>query len=144
MTAPINPLHNHPGYVLRRASAATMARLAKRFATFRLRPAEATVLIVIDANPGITQSTLGRMLGIASANMAPLMSRLDDRGLVERVPVDGRSYGLELSPVGRTLVKKLHKAVAAHEAALLARIPAAHRTAFIVALQALWAHEQAK
>ncbi|HKX55834.1 MAG TPA: helix-turn-helix domain-containing protein, partial [Xanthomonadales bacterium] len=92
-----DPLENYPGYSLRRASAAAMARLARRFAKLDLRPTDASVLMVIDANPNITQSEISRMLDIASANMAPLVSRLADRGLVERLPVDGRSHGLALT-----------------------------------------------
>ena len=96
----IDPLEDYPGYALRRASAATMARLARRFAALDLRAAEASVLMVIDANPNITQSEIGRLLDIASANMAPLVSRLADRELVERQPVDGRSHGLALTRYG--------------------------------------------
>src|SRR5690606_26207150 len=110
----IDPLENYPGYLLRRASAATMTSLARRFARLELRPAEATVLMVIDANPNITQSEIGRMLDIASANMAPLVSRLADRKLVERQPVDGRSHGLELTRTGNEITKKVKKAAADH------------------------------
>ena len=80
----IDPLKDYPGYALRRASAASMARLAQRLEPLGLRPAEATVLMVIGANPGITQSEVGRLLEIASANMAPLTSRLGRRGLIVR------------------------------------------------------------
>ena len=138
---PIDPLENYPGYSLRRASAATMARLARRFAALELRPTEATVLMVIDANPNITQSEIGRMLDIASANMAPLVSRLADRELVERQPVDGRSHGLELTSAGRSIASKVKKAVAAHEEELLAKIPASQRKAFLAALRSLWSDE---
>lgn len=138
---PIDPLENYPGYSLRRASAATMATLARRFAAFDLRPTEATVLLVIDANPNITQSEIGRMLDIASANMAPLVSRLADRELVERQPVDGRSHGLELTSSGRSITAKVKRAVTEHEVELLAKIPTAHRKAFLAALRALWSDE---
>ena len=134
----IDPLENYPGYALRRVSAAAMEKLASRFAAFDLRPAEATVLMVIDANPNITQSEIGRMLDIASANMAPLVSRLADRELVEREPVDGRSHGLALTSKGIGVTTKVKKAVVAHEEELLSRIPVAQRKAFLAALRALW------
>lgn len=135
---PIDPLENYPGYSLRRASTATMATLARRLAPLDLRVTEATVLMAIDANPNITQSEIGRMLDIASANMAPLVSRLADRELVERQPVDGRSHGLALTVAGRNVTAKVKKAVDAHEAELLSRIPVALRKAFLRALRALW------
>ncbi len=138
---PIDPLEDYPGYSLRRASAAAMAKLASRFSALDLRPTEATVLMVIDANPNITQSDIGRMLDIASANMAPLVSRLADRELVERQPVDGRSHGLALTSIGRSVTTKVKKAVAAHEEELLAKIPAAQRKTFLAALRTLWSDE---
>ena len=133
-----DPLENYPGYMLRRASAASMSELARRMTAFDLRPTEATVLLVIEVNPNITQSELGRMLAIASANMAPLVSRLADRDLVERQSVDGRSHGLSLTRQGSSIVAKVKKAVDAHEEALLAKIPAAQRKGFLAALRLLW------
>jgi DNA-binding MarR family transcriptional regulator len=135
---PTDPLENYPGYALRRASAVNMARLARRFATLKLRPAEASVLMVIEANPNITQAEIGKMLDIASANMAPLVSRLAGRKLVERQPIDGRSYGLILSSYGRNIAAKAKRAVATHEERLLARIPATQRKALLAALRILW------
>lgn len=137
----IDPLKDFPGYALRRASSAVMAGLARRVAAFDLRPTEATVLLVIDANANITQSEIGRMLDIASANMAPLISRLADRELVERQPVDGRSHGLDLTSKGRTLIRRVKKAIESYEDELLAKIPAGQRAAFMAALQT-FRHEE--
>jgi len=138
---PVDPFEKYPGYCLRRASAATMARLARRFAVLGLRPSEASVLMVIDANPNITQSEIGRMLDIARANMAPLMARLSARELVRRQRVDGRSHGLVLSSTGRSVTDKVKKAVAAHEKAVLSKIPPALREGMLAALRALWADD---
>ena len=71
-----NPLKDLPGYLLRRASAWTMAELARRLEELDLTPTEASVLVVIASNPGIIQREIGQMLGIVSANMTPLVSRL--------------------------------------------------------------------
>jgi DNA-binding MarR family transcriptional regulator len=115
-----------------------MAKLARRFAAIDLRPTEATVLMVIDANPNISQSEIGKMLDIASANMAPLVSGLADRKLVKRQPIDGRSYGLVLTDSGTSIAAKSRRAVATHEEELLARIPATQRKSFLAALRKLW------
>ena len=64
-----NPLNHHFGYQLRRASALMMADLAKSLEHFDLRTAEASILILIGANPEITQGEIGRILGIQRANM---------------------------------------------------------------------------
>lgn len=134
----IDPLRDLPGYLLRRASLDLMSRLAGRLAALDLRPSEATVLMVIGANPGVTQSDIGRALDIATANMAPLAARLTRRELIVRKRVDGRSHSLELSESGRRLTQKARAVMEAFEASeILARIPASQRSAFVNALRAL-------
>src|SRR5690349_16743633 len=115
-----------------------MQKLARELAPLDLRPSEASVLLVIDANANITQSEIGRMLEIAGANMAPLIGRLEKRELVDRQPVDGRSHGLALTAAGRALCGRARKVMTSHEENLLARIPAGQRAAFVAILQALW------
>ncbi len=138
-----NPLIILPGYALRRISAAFMGRFAARLVGLDLRPAEASVLLVIGANPGATQSEIGRLLGIASANMAPLAARLVKRDLIVRQAVDGRSHGLTLSDVGRRVAQKVRKVIDELEADLLARIPEADRAAFLKVLGILARREDA-
>jgi DNA-binding MarR family transcriptional regulator len=133
----IDPLTKYPGYLLRRASAIAMADLARRLKTLDLSPTEATVLNIIDANPNASQSEIGRLLDIARANMAPLVSRLAGRDLIERQPVDKRSHGLVLTRAGRNLTAKIKKFVGAHETKLLARIPEAQRASFFSVMHAL-------
>jgi DNA-binding MarR family transcriptional regulator len=134
----VDPLKDLPGYALRRASAAVMAKLAARLAVLDLRPSEASALLVIEANPGVTQSGIGRLLDIARANMAPLTARLAARDLIVRQSAGGRSHGLTLSDSGRRLTAKARRIVAELETELTARIPAAQRAAFLRTLKALF------
>ena len=133
----IDPMSDYPGYLLRRASALSMARLAKHLKALHLNPTDATVLNVIDANPNSKQSEIGRMLDIARANMAPLVSRLAERGLIERQPVDGRSHGLVLSRAGRALIPRIKSAFAEHEEALMKDISTSQRRTFVAALRVM-------
>jgi DNA-binding MarR family transcriptional regulator len=133
----IDPLNDYPGYALRRVSSEAMARFASRVKVLGLRPAEATVLLVIGANTNATQSSIGQLLDIARANMAPLVSRLARMGYIGRQPVDGRSHGLKLTEDGRKMLRKLEKVVAAHEKDLWSRVPAVYRSHFMAALQSL-------
>jgi DNA-binding MarR family transcriptional regulator len=133
-----DPLNQLPGYALRRASVAVMGELTERLQPFGLRFTESTVLMLIAANPGIRQSDLVRLLDIQRANMTPLVARLEERGLVERTPVDGRSWGLALSPEGVKLHAQLSAAIHAFEDDLIARVPEAYRDGLLPALTALW------
>jgi DNA-binding MarR family transcriptional regulator len=111
----IDPLADYPGYLLRRVSVASMNGLARRLKALQLRPAE-----------------------VAAPNMVPLIARLAGRGLIVRQAVDGRSHGLHLTEEGLTVARKAKKVMLTHEKALLARIPAVQRSAFLAALRALW------
>jgi DNA-binding MarR family transcriptional regulator len=66
-----------------------------------------------------------------------LISRLAERGLIERQPVDGRSHGLILSRSGRALMPRIKSAFAEHEEALVKEISVAQRRAFVAALRAM-------
>lgn len=97
-----DPVADRLGYQLRRASSVMMADLGAALAEEGLRPVEATILILIGANPGCTQSDLGRTLGIKRANMVPLIAGLGEKGMVAKAPVDGRSQALSLTEAGAT------------------------------------------
>lgn len=136
-----DPLRDYPGYALRRASLSSTSELAKRLEVLELRPVEASVLLVVGANPGITQSETGRMLDIAGANMAPLVNRLHERGVLEKRWLDGRSQALNLSASGRVLYSRTRKTFESHEDALLKRLPKGLREPFLEALHLLWTAE---
>ncbi len=133
-----NPLASLPGYVMRRASTTTLAELNQRLAPLALRHIEASILLLIDANPEITQSAAGRMLDIQRANMVPLIARLEMRDLVGRRRVDGRSQALSLTEKGQDLALRLRTVVDGYEAELLARVPRDMQPHVIPILRALW------
>jgi DNA-binding MarR family transcriptional regulator len=133
-----DPLSEYPGYVLRRASSAMMAAFARDMEGLGLRTVDATILQILQENPGISQSALGRMLDIQRANMTPIAARLEARGLVQRSPSDGRSLGLELSAEGKILAHQVRERVEAFEADVLASVPSEHRGHILPALQSIW------
>jgi DNA-binding MarR family transcriptional regulator len=133
-----DPLTHFPGYALRRASNASMAAFARALEPLSMRISEATTLMFIAANPGISQARLGAALDIQSANMTPLLTRLEGQGLIKRMPLDGRTNGLHLTDVGVKLADSVEVTIAHHESALLDRVPVEHRPHLVAALKALW------
>jgi DNA-binding MarR family transcriptional regulator len=132
------PLLSLTGYVLRRASLASQAKLGERLAPLELRPYEATLLLLVEASPGVTQSEAGRLLDIQRANMVPVVARLAARGLIQRKPVDGRSQGLWMTRSGQSLMRKVERIVATDEAALLRCVPEELQPMVLPILMALW------
>jgi len=133
-----DPLTSFPGYALRRAANAAGGELAQRLAHLRLRQADASLMMLVAANPGITASALGRHLDIQRANMVPILKRLEDAGLIDRVPIDRKSQGVALTEAGRERLAEVRKVIERFEADLLARVPEEHRPHLLPALDALW------
>lgn len=111
-----NALESRLGYQLRRASAVMMADLSRELADLDLRPAEVTTLLVIAENPECSQTEVGQTLAIKRANMVPIISRLMDRGLVERRRLDGRSHALSLTDDGQKVATEAQARIDRHEA----------------------------
>ncbi|MBO9697510.1 MAG: MarR family transcriptional regulator [Sphingopyxis sp.] len=127
-----------PGYLLRRASSSLIAELNQRLAGIDVNHTDASLLILIDANPGLTQSDAARMLGIQRANMVGLVARVEGRGLLVRERVDGRSQALLLSTDGKAVLARVLAVIHAFEASLLERVPADLRPHVVPILRHLW------
>jgi DNA-binding MarR family transcriptional regulator len=131
-------LRSLPGYSLKRASAAMLDDLNRRLVALDLRHTDAAILVLVNGNRGVTQSELGRALAIQRANMTPIVGRLVDLGLVERLPLDGRSQGLGLTGAGIASLAQVQAAMAEHEALISGKIKAGSLETFKAALDALW------
>ncbi len=110
-----NPFRDHLGYMLRRASNRMMGELAQRLDGVGLKISEASILLLVEANPRMTQSELGRMLNIKRANMVPLAAGLERRKLVDREQVDGRSHGLVITEAGKAACDAARPIMASQE-----------------------------
>jgi len=105
------------GYHLRRAQVAAFQNFADVVGASELTPGQFGVLVVIDANPGLSQTRLGSALGIDRSTVVAVIDRLEARGLVVRRPSphDRRSHALHLSETGNTVLKRVTERVRAHE-----------------------------
>jgi DNA-binding MarR family transcriptional regulator len=101
------------GYNCRQAYLSIVPYFAKRMAKYDLRPADYSVITLINANPNITQKRLSQAINVSPPNLATLLDRLEERGLVmrQRNPNDKRSQTLVLTADGHSLCKKADKAV---------------------------------
>ncbi|PZO05956.1 MAG: transcriptional regulator protein [Alphaproteobacteria bacterium] len=123
-----NQLEGLLGYQLRRTSLAMGADLVIRLEPLGLTLITMSILLLVESNPGITQSEIGRRLAIKRANMAPLTAQLSDKGLIDRVRSDGRSHGLSLTSGGQDLACRAREHVRANEARFLSRLRPGEQT----------------
>ena len=131
------PLHAYVGYVLRRAQLAVFQDFIRTLGQVDLRPAQFSVLALIDANPGIVQSRACDALGIQKANFVPMLQELEKRGLTRRVPVDGRSNGVFLTRKGKSLLKRARSLHDRHHARITALIGEPEQRRLIATLERL-------
>ncbi len=103
------------GYSLRRAQVTMFAAFHEATRGMGITPPRFTALVVIGANPGLSQTVLGNVLGIARSGAMLLADRFEAQGWVERRhrPDDGRAWGLYLTRRGEALVERLKRRVVA-------------------------------
>jgi DNA-binding MarR family transcriptional regulator len=120
----MTPLSGYVGYALRRAQGVIFADFNHALAELDLRPAQFAVLLMIDQNPGASQSSVSAALGIQKANFVALIADLEQRGLVRRrrSHTDGRTYSLGLTPRGRAQLQRAAELQSVHEARVIAQI----------------------
>ncbi len=133
-----DPMLEFPGYLLRRASMSTLAELNRRLSQFDLRHGDFSLLQMINANPGIKQTKACQLLDIKRANMVPLIAKMEDRNLISRTAIDGRSQAIRLTAAGRALAKKTFLVAEAYEKELIEQVPESLREAVMPVLQSLW------
>lgn len=132
-------LDQHLGYALRRAQVAAFDAFHRATAGAHITPPRYTALVILHANPGITQSTLGDVLGTARSGAMLLTDWLEGRGLAERRhrPDDGRAWGLYLTPKGERALEELRRRVRTQEQRFAARLAKAERRTLLRLLEKL-------
>ena len=122
-------LNQHFGYVLRRAQLAGFEAFHRATAGIDISPARYTALVIVGANPGLTQSALGAALGTARSGAMTVADWMEKRGLVERRhrPDDGRAWGLYLTRHGETHLRDLQRRVREKDAAFAACLSGSER-----------------
>jgi len=105
------------GYALRRAQVGMFLAFHAATRGQDITPPRFTALVIVGANPGIGQSALGQVLGIARSGAMMLADWMEERGLVERRrrPNDGRAWGVHLTARGEKLVATMKRRVIAED-----------------------------
>jgi DNA-binding MarR family transcriptional regulator len=131
------PLDDSVGYLVRRAQVVVFQRFFKLFAEADVRPAQYSVLTVIERNPGLSQNQLAAALGIKKTNLVAMIDALEERGLARRLPTenDRRCHALFLTPKGGSFVARLHRLDATLDQQLTGALSAAERRQLCEALR---------
>jgi DNA-binding MarR family transcriptional regulator len=130
-------LDGHLGYFLRRIQVWVFQDFLKTLSKLDVRPAQYSVLAVIEANPGLSQSDLADFLGIERARLVRMLDRLEKRGFAKRKasPRDRRSHALFLTSEGQKALKRIKTVAQQHEANLAEKLGTENRKAMVEMLR---------
>ncbi|MES2752864.1 MAG: MarR family transcriptional regulator [Pseudomonadota bacterium] len=120
------PLHmdqlaQYLGYSLKRAQLRIFDDVIRCVAPLQLMPAQFSVLLLLEKNPGRNQSEIANALGILQPNFVVMLDEMESRDLCQRVRSDNdrRSHILTLTEKGRAVLVRAKKLIGTkHEARL--------------------------
>ena len=122
------------GYTLKRAQLKIFEDFLRCMAPLQLTPAQFSVLLLLDRNPGRNQTEIANTLGILRPNFVAMLDGLESRDLCARMRSvnDRRSHHLVLTDKGKAVLARAKKLVAAkHEARLNELLGADNRAALV-------------
>jgi DNA-binding MarR family transcriptional regulator len=122
------------GYSLKRAQLRVFEDFLRCMSSLQLTPAQFSVLLLLDKNPGRNQTEIATTLGILRPNFVAMLDGLESRDLCARIRSanDRRSHIVALTDEGRAVLARAKKLVAGkHEARLNELIGAENRVALL-------------
>ena len=125
------------GYHLRRTQLAVFADFQRTMSGIDLTPGQFGVLARISANPGLTQSALGRAVGLERSTVVAVIDKLERRKLVVRGEAedDRRANALVLSEDGQKLFREATRRVRQHERRIARHLAPAEAKALVALLR---------
>ena len=132
-------LYARPGFLLRRAHQISSAVFEDECRSVGLTPAQFGVLTVLQASPGLDQSSLARALGFDKVTVLRVLRGLEARGLATRSPAacNKRSLSVALSSEGEKLLKQAQKPAELAYNRLMMPLSLEQRAQFVLLLMEL-------
>jgi DNA-binding MarR family transcriptional regulator len=125
------------GYAIRRAQLASQVVFERVVGGTKFTPQRFSSLVIVEQNPGLTQTRLAEILGIARSGVMLLIDFHEAEGFVARVPsaTDRRAYGLRITPAGRRRLAEVKRLVREADRHVAAGLSAAERRKLVALLE---------
>ena len=132
-------LWDRPGFLIRRLHQIHVALFLEECRGFDVTPVQYAVMTALSIAPGRDQITLARDTGIDRTNVADVLKRLAQRGLIERRrgAADRRVRLAYLTPDGEALTERMEAAMLRAQERLVAPLTEADRARLMRSLAAL-------
>lgn len=122
------------GFHVHRAAVTTSESYERQIGEpYGLRKAEFSLLMLLLANDALAPKRLSRALSVTAPNLTLLLDRLQQRGLLTRIPnpLDGRSQNVVLTPAGRTMATQAAESSKTMELEMHSRLSSAEHAMLI-------------
>jgi DNA-binding MarR family transcriptional regulator len=118
------------GYAIRRAQLVVTEAFDARFGTLGITTQRSSALVLIRENPGLKQTELASLMGIARSGALAIVVELERRGLVSRdaSATDQRAQALSLTARGAGFVTELIEKIREFDAEITADFTQDERT----------------
>ena len=115
------------GYGLRRAQIRMTEAFDAQLGGLGVTTQRFSALVLIASNPGLKQTELASVMGIARSGVLAIVEALGLQGLIERRPApgDARAQALFLSPLGEERLPQIVELVREHDRELVRGFSAA-------------------
>jgi DNA-binding MarR family transcriptional regulator len=122
----LGQLNHHLGFFLRRLQIWVFQDFIQTLRLMKVRPAQYSVLLIIEANPGHSQAAIGQALSVERARLARMLHELERRKWVTRRAngSDARAHSLYLTADGEKALVKIKSLAEKHEARLAEHVGA--------------------
>jgi DNA-binding MarR family transcriptional regulator len=127
------------GYHLRRAEVFAFQSFTAALTGDQVSPGLLGVLLLVQVNPGINQTRVGKSLGIDRSTLVSIIDSMEGRDLIERraSPTDRRSHALYLTETGLAFLEDISPRLQAHEADIARNLDDDERQTLIRLLEKL-------
>ena len=118
------------GYQIRRAQLMVFQNFAQSLRGYEVTPTQFAVMVLIEANNGLSQRALSAAVGTDQSSLVSLLDRLQSRGWIERrrSERDRRYHVLSLSATGQQRLSEIKERVRRQDAALTSALSDGERT----------------
>jgi DNA-binding MarR family transcriptional regulator len=139
------PMQKLLGYNLAQAAIPSLKIFVKRIGEpFQLRRLDFTLLMLVAANPGVTQRQLSLALDVSAPRLTLVFDKLEERELITRTRSedDRRKQYIALTRKGAALVKKADHIAEGMEKELLGHLTDVERSALFQLLEKVASHRR--
>lgn len=130
-------MDTHLGYQLRRTYGAVRKNLIRIFGDEGLAPGQFSILMLIAANPGYTQTAISELARLDRSTIVPTISHLEKIGFVERQKskTDARAHAVYITGKGQTALGVIAPKLKVSEDRLTADLSESEKQELIVVLR---------